>query len=437
MTSTSRFRFLLVLLTLCLAGCASGNSLSTSSRDGDLALYRSVLDRVRANYVDPVGDDKLVDSSLKGMLTGLDPHSDYMSEHEYQDMLDDTAGEFVGIGAELTRDDNRPVVISPIDDTPASRAGIQPGDIILRIDGQLTEGMSLKDVVGALRGPADTNVKITIGRKSEPPFEVTLTRAVIKVDSVKSQLEANNIGYVRITTFTETTQREMMHALDDLKAKSNGHLQGFVLDLRNDPGGLLDQAVHVAGDFLDGGTTVSIRGRSLDDNHVFPAPRNGDQLRGVPMVVLINGASASAAEIVAGALQDRKRARVLGTQSFGKGSVQTIIPLDGHGALRLTTARYYTPGGRSIQGTGITPDRIVEQPKGGKTTQAEILREADLPGALTNGTTAQSSGDDKRASAPRTETIIESTAIGTPEDFQLQTAIADLSQRRAQLSGNR
>lgn len=437
MILATRFRFLPAFCAILLAGCAAGDSLSTSGHDSDLALYRSVLERVRTNYVDPVSNGKLIDKSLKGMLTGLDPHSDYMNEQEYEEMLDDTAGEFVGIGAELTRDDSRPVVISPIDDTPASRAGILPGDVILRIDGQLTDGMSLKDVVGALRGPADTKVKITIGRKSEPPIEVTLTRAVIKVDSVKSQLEANGIGYVRISTFTETTQRELMRALDDLKSRANGRLQGFVLDLRNDPGGLLDQAVHVAGDFLDGGTTVSIRGRSNDDNHVFPAPRNGDQLRGVPMVVLVNGASASAAEIVAGALQDRKRAHVLGTQSFGKGSVQTIIPLDGHGALRLTTARYYTPNGRSIQGTGITPDRIVEQPKSAKSPQAEILREADLPGALVNGNAAKDRDGHETIASARSETIIESAAIGTAEDYQLQAAIEDLSRRRAQLSGNR
>jgi carboxyl-terminal processing protease len=205
--------------------------------------------------------------------------------------------------------------------------------------------------------------------------------------------------------------------------------------LRNDPGGLLDQAVHVAGDFLDGGTTVSIRGRAPDDNHIFPAPPGGDRIKGVPMVVLINGASASAAEIVAGALQDRQRALVLGTQSFGKGSVQTIIPLDGHGALRLTTARYYTPNGRSIQGKGITPDRIVEQPKSARAVQAEIVREADLPGALEAENSAKDGAGN--AVAARTETIIESAAIGTSDDYQLQTALDDLSRRHAQVSGNR
>ncbi len=298
--------------------------------------------------------------------------------------------------------------------------------------------MSLKDVVTALRGPADTPVKITIARKNDPPFDVTLTRAIIKVVSVKSQLEPGGIGYIRITSFTETTQREVTKALDDMRSQAGGHFQGFVLDLRNDPGGLLDQAVRVAGDFLDGGTTVSIRGRSADDNRIFPAPANGDHIKGVPMVVLINGASASAAEIVAGALQDRQRAEVLGTQSFGKGSVQTIIPLEGHGALRLTTARYYTPNGRSIQGTGITPDRIVEQPKTPKTAEAEIVREANLPHALNTGLAAKSDGGAAAGTnQPTTETIIESAAIGSAQDYQLQTALTELGRMHAQASENR
>ena len=407
-----------------------------------MARYRSVLDRVQSSYVDPVGESRLIDNSLKGMLTGLDPHSDYMTDKEYQEMLDDSAGEFAGIGAELTRDDDHPVVISPIDDTPAARAGIQAGDVILRIDGTITDSMSLTDVVDALRGTADTKVVLTIGRKSQPPFDVTLTRAVIKVDSVKSASEPGGIGYVRITSFGETTQRELVAAIGALKAKAGGQLKGFVLDLRNNPGGLLDQAVRVAGDFLDGGVTVSTRGRAADDNEVFSAPQSGDRLRDVPVVVLINGASASAAEIVAGALQDRHRAELLGTRSFGKGSVQTIIPLeDGHGALRLTTARYYTPSGRSIQGKGITPDRVVEQPKGSETTDAEIEREADLPGAIGAGPETGAAAEPERGTAPATmtatETMLKPAAIGTAQDFQLQAALVDLSRHEAQLSGSR
>jgi carboxyl-terminal processing protease len=430
------FAFALAFL---LGGCTAGPSRTArdtgAMNDADFALYRSVLNRVRASYVDSVSDSKLIDSSLKGMLTGLDPHSDYMTEHEYQDMMDDSAGEFAGIGAELTRDDNHPVVLSPIDGTPASRAGIQPGDIILRIDGHLTDGLSLKDVVDSLRGPANTQVKITIGRKSVPPFEVSLTRAIIHVDSVKFAMQPNNVGYIRITSFGETTQREVARAIDDLKNKAGGQLKGLVLDLRNNPGGLLDQAVQVSVDVLDGGTTVSIRGRSDDDNHVFPAPGGGDRLRGVPVVVMINGASASAAEIVAGALQDRKRAEILGMQSFGKGSVQTIIPLDGHGALRLTTARYYTPSGRSIQGQGIVPDHVVEQPKGEKSAEVELVREADLPGAITNGLKNQP-GDAVAAPRTKTETLIEVAAIGTVKDYQLKAALDDLG-KQVRVSGNK
>jgi carboxyl-terminal processing protease len=437
MIRTLRSSWLFVVLAIALAGCNGAmqgsdapSSASAGASSSDLAFYRSVLDKVHQSYVDPISDGKLVDNSLKGMLTGLDPHSDYLSEREYQDMLDDSAGEFAGIGAELTREQDRPVVLSPIDDTPASRAGIHPGDIILRINGRVTEGMSLKDVVDALRGPADSKVSITIGRKNTSPFDVTLTRAIIHVDSVKTALEPNGVGYIRITSFAETTQREVTKAIDDLKAKGRGQLKGLVLDLRNNPGGLLDQAVRVSGDFLNGGTTVSIRGRLPDDNRVFPAPPSGDRLPNVPMVVLINGASASAAEIVAGALQDRHRADVLGTQSFGKGSVQTIIPLDGHGALRLTTARYYTPSGRSIQGQGITPDRIVEQPKGEQSAEVDLVREADLPGALDTGAKART-GAAAATNKPvvRSETLIEAAAIGTAKDYQLKAALDDLDKK--------
>ncbi|HEV8016561.1 MAG TPA: S41 family peptidase [Stellaceae bacterium] len=443
MIRPSRSPWFFVLFALALAGCNAAGSGSAPDTAGpnasDLAFYRSVLEKVQSSYVDPVNQSSLVDSSLKGMLTGLDPHSDFLTEREYQDMLDDSAGEFAGIGAELTRDQDHPVVLSPIDDTPAARAGIRPGDAILRINGRITDGLSLKDVVDALRGPADSKVQITIGRKNTAPFDVTLTRAIIHVDSVKSALEPDGMAYIRISSFAETTQREVTKALDDLKTKSHGKLKGLVLDLRNNPGGLLDQAVHVSGDFLDGGLTVSIRGRSPDDNRPFPAPANGDRIPGVPMVVLINGASASAAEIVAGALQDRQRAEVLGTQSFGKGSVQTIIPLEGHGALRLTTARYYTPSGRSIQGQGVTPDRIVEQPKSDQTADVDLVREADLPGALDTGAKSAS----KTAAAPglpppvRSETLIEAAAIGTAKDAQLKAALDDLDKKFQVSAGNR
>jgi carboxyl-terminal processing protease len=420
-----RSAILAAIVPLSLVACSSMPQSSgggSQDQQTNVDFYRDVLDRVRSSYVEPVSDDKLVTDSLKGMLNGLDPHSDYMTESEYQEMLDDNSGEFAGIGAELTREDNRPKVISPIDDTPAAKAGILAGDVILKINGKITDGMSLKDVVDELRGPADTKVEITIGRGDLKPFDVTLTRAIIHVASVKFELEPQHIGYARITTFEEQTQKEFTAAIDTMTREAGGKLNGFVLDLRNDPGGLLDEAVHVSGDFLDGGTVVSTKGRDEDDNRVYAAPDNGDRLKGVPVVVLINGASASASEIVAGALQDRHRATLLGTRSFGKGSVQTIIPLDGRGALRLTTARYYTPSGRSIQAEGIEPDMVVEPPKSELSADAEVLHEADLRGALDTGKLAAHDA----AAQSDDEGSIDPRVIGTPQDYQLAKALSVL-----------
>jgi len=309
----------IVLLTLTGCGAAptahpgSAPVVNTAS-DADMALYNRVLGRVRASYVEPVDDSKLIAYSLKGMLTSLDPHSDFLTESEYQELLDEAEGEFAGIGAEISREDSLPKVISPIDNTPAARAGLKPGDIILKIDGKLTDGMSLKEVVDRLRGPVGSAVNITVGRVGERAFNVTLTRAVIHVASVTSHLEPDKIGYIRLSLFAERTNQDLVRALGDLTKKAGGRLNGVVLDLRNDPGGLLDQAVLVAGDFLDGGIVVSTRGRDPDDNHVFNASAEGDRARGVPVVVLINGASASASEIVAGALKERHRAEILGTR---------------------------------------------------------------------------------------------------------------------------
>jgi carboxyl-terminal processing protease len=423
-------------IVLALAGCAGSSS--DSADNADIALIRDVMTKVKADYVEPVGEDELTKNSLKGMLTGLDPHSDYMDESEYEDMLSDSQGEFTGIGAELVRDDDHPKVLSPIDDTPAALAGLRPGDVILAIDGTSTDAMSLKDAVDRLRGDAGSKVTMTILRQGQKPFDVTLTRAIIRVASVKSHLEPGHIGYVRITTFTEKTQTEFVDALDQLKRQSGGKLDGLVLDLRNDPGGLLDTAVDVARDFLDGGTVVSIRGRSPDEDETFDAHPDGDRLNGVPVVVLINGASASASEIVAGALQDRHRAAILGTRSFGKGSVQTIIPLDGHGALRLTTARYYTPSGRSIQGLGITPDQVVLPPKSEVIADAEVVHESNLPGALKN--TGPEDGAPARstvvAAAPKPsgaaeDVAIDPAVIGTAKDYQLAVAVKRLREMMA------
>jgi len=388
------------------------------SHNSDMTLYTRVLDRVQASYVEPVSEDKLVVNSLKGMLSSLDPHSDYLDESEYQDLLDESEGEFAGIGAEITRDEDHPKVISPIDDTPAARAGLKPGDIFLKIDGKLTDGMDLKQAVDMLRGPVGTPVRVTIVRAGVKPFDVTLVRAIIHVASVKSQLEPNNVGYIRISLFAEKTNDELLKAIDTLTRKAGGHLNGVVLDLRNDPGGLLDQAVAVAGDFLDGGTVVSTRGRDPDDNRVFTAASSGDRIGGVPMIVLINGASASASEIVAGALKERHRAQILGTRSFGKGSVQTIIPLEGRGAIRLTTALYYTPSGNSIQDRGITPDFVVLPPRSQREPQADVIHEADLKGALNNPGGPLKAPDQKSP-----EANIDPLLIGTPKDSQLTAAL--------------
>ena len=416
-------------LVLSLIGCAGAPS--GSSGDQDLALMRRVMDRVQSSYVEPVSEDRLTKDSLKGMLTGLDPHSDYMDENEYLEMLADSHGEFTGIGTELTRDESHPKILSPIDDTPAARAGLKPGDIVLRIDGQPTEGMSLKDAVDKLRGPAGSKVKMTILRTGQKPFDVTITRALIHVASVKAHLEPGHIAYLRISTFAERTQAEFVEALDSMTREAGGRLDGVVLDLRNDPGGLLETAVRVTGDFLDGGTIVSIRGRSAGEDEVYNARPNGDRVHGAPVVVLINGASASASEIVAGALQDRHRATLLGTRSFGKGSVQTIIPLEGHGALRLTTARYYTPSGRSIQGQGITPDVVVLPPRDQQIAQATVLHETDLRGALKNTGPESSAGHINPTTVAHQHELTEDAAIdpaiiGTAKDYQLDVALKRL-----------
>jgi carboxyl-terminal processing protease len=356
------------------------------------------------------------------MLTRLDPHSDYMDQDQYQQMNAVTRGQFGGIGIELTLEGRVPEVIAPIEGTPAANAGIEPGDRIVKIDGQATTGMDVETIVKRLRGTAGSRVALTIARSDRPPFDIVLTRAVIHVVSVKWALDPGRIGYVRITTFSEETPSELARAIAKLKAQAHGPLNGLVLDLRNNPGGLLDAAVEVTGELIDGGTVVTTRGRNPEDDHVYRAPARGDLVAGASMVVLINAASASAAEIVAGALQDHRRATVMGTRSFGKGSVQTIIPIEGHGALRLTTALYYTPSGRSIQGNGIAPDVVVNLPKNEQVANALVTYESDLFGALKNtGPTAPEPFDHP----------IKSLVIGTRDDAQLQAAL-DYLQRGLQ-----
>ena len=418
-------------MMLTLHGCdsAGAGGGAPTANGSDLSLFQDVLKQVGKSYVEPVSDSELVKDALKGMLTRLDPHSDYMDQEQYEQMTAVTRGQFGGIGVELTLEARVPEVIAPIDGTPAADAGIEPGDRISKIDAQSTTGMDVEEIVKRLRGAPGTRVTLTVSRNDRPPFELTLSRAVIHVVSVKSDLKGDNIGYVRITAFTESTAPELATAISRLKDRANGRLNGLILDLRNDPGGLLDAAVEVAADFIDGGVVVTTRGRTGQDDHVYRAPAASDLLRGTPIVVLINSASASAAEIVAGALQDHHRATVMGTRSFGKGSVQTIIPLEGQGALRLTTALYYTPSGRSIQGQGIAPDIVVSLPKNQQVANAVVTYESDLYRALKNtGSLAQgparSAGVPLQAgSAEAAEHPIKPLIIGTSNDAQFAAAL--------------
>jgi len=350
-----------------------------------IGLFNEVLGQVRANYVEPVTDKQLVEGAIKGMLASLDPHSNYMDAKEFKEMMVQTRGEFGGLGMQVTMENNLVKIVSPIDDTPAAKAGIRPGDLILAIDDHPVVEMTLSEAVDKLRGPVGSQVKLTMRREGVDPFEIKLTRAEIKVEPVKSRLVDGDIGYIRITTFSERAGSGLDQAIKDLKKKSHDKLAGVVLDLRNNPGGLLDQAVAVANDFIDKGEIVSIKGRNPQETRRFDAEPSRDLLRGTPVVVLVNGGSASASEIVAGALQDMHRAVILGTKSFGKGSVQTVLPVkESGGAIRLTTALYYTPSGRSIQALGIVPDVIVEPAKIEKIAIGKGLHEADLKGALKN-----------------------------------------------------
>ena len=328
-----------------------------------LNLFGDVFERIRSDYVEEPEDSALVESAIQGMLTSLDPHSSYLNQKNFRDMQVQTRGEFGGLGIEVTMEDGLIKVVSPIDDTPASRAGILANDIITTLDGEAVQGLTLNQAVDKMRGPVNTKIKLKIIRKgADKPIEVTLTRDNIRVRSVRARVEGGDIGYIRITTFNEQTTEGLKRELASLtKQIGDDKLKGFILDLRNNPGGLLEEAVTVSDAFLDRGEIVSTRGRNAEETQRRVA-HPGDLTKGKKLIVLINGGSASASEIVAGALQDHKRATLIGTRSFGKGSVQTIIPLgSGNGALRLTTARYYTPSGRSIQAKGIEPDIEVLQ----------------------------------------------------------------------------
>jgi len=378
-----------------------------------LTLFGDVFERVRAEYVDPVGDKDLVENAINGMLTGLDPHSSYMNAKQFRDMQVQTKGEFGGLGIEVTQENGFIKVISPIDDTPASKAGVKAGDIITALDGKTVQGLSLQDAVDQMRGLPNSRITLTVKREGvDKPVEISMMREIIHIQVVKQRMEPGDIGYIRLSQFTEQADAGIRAAMKTLKQQSGGRMKAVILDLRNNPGGLLDQAVAVSGDFINQGEIVSTRARHTEDAQRWDAKGN-DITGGLPLVVLINGGSASSSEIVAGALQDHHRAVLLGTRSFGKGSVQTVIPLPGNGAMRLTTARYYTPSGRSIQGLGITPDVPVQETRE-DTPRFGPEREADLNRVLKN-----QGGTPPAPPAPRTDLppIAKEIPAKPPEGF--------------------
>jgi len=392
-----------------------------------LNLFGDVFERVRAEYVETPTDEELIEAAITGMLTALDPHSSFMNAKNFRDMQVNTRGEFGGLGIQVTMESGFIKVISPIDDTPAYRAGVESGDFITHLDGKPVQGLTLSQAVDRMRGRVGSDIKLTIRRQGvAEPFDVTITRAVIKITSVRSRVEGK-VGYVRITSFNEQTDKGLESAMSKFEGELGDEMIGVVLDLRNNPGGLLDQAVKVSDAFLDRGEIVSTRSRKEEDTLRYNASP-GDLAKGLPVVVLINGGSASASEIVAGALQDHRRAIIMGTKSFGKGSVQTIMPLSGHGAMRLTTALYYTPAGRSIQAKSIDPDIIVEQAKLEKIATRQRTREADLLGAIANpdAKKEEDAGDGEKAPAAADDkpaADAEKTDTQEPDDYQLARAL--------------
>lgn len=379
----------------------------------ELRTFAEVMDRIKAAYVEPVDDKTLLENAIKGMLSNLDPHSAYLEPEDFAELQESTSGEFGGLGIEVGTEDGFIKVVSPIDDTPASKAGIQPGDLIVKIDGQPTKGLSLMEAVDKMRGKAGSKIALTLVREGGRPFDVELTRAVIKVRSVKSQLLDDGYGLIRITQFQINTGEDVGKALNKLRKDNGKKLRGLVLDLRNNPGGVLQAAVEVSDHFLKKGLIVYTEGRIANSELRFNADP-ADASEGVPLVVLINGGSASASEIVAGALQDHKRAVLMGTDSFGKGSVQTVLPLNNDRALKLTTALYFTPDGRSIQAQGIEPDIEVARAKVTREADGELIKEADLAGHLGNG----NGGADKPSGAKKTP-----SSRPQDEDYQLSQAL--------------
>ncbi|MCW5749124.1 MAG: S41 family peptidase [Alphaproteobacteria bacterium] len=381
-----------------------------------LNLFGDVLERIRNDYVEPPKETELIEAAINGMLASLDPHSSYMNPKQFRDMQVQTRGEFGGLGIEVTMENGLVKVVTPIDDTPAAKAGLQPGDLIVTLDDQPVLGLTLQEAVEKMRGKVDTKIKLGVRRQGKDPFDLVLSRAVIKIQSVRSRVEGGDIGYVRITSFTEQTASGLSAALEKFKKELGPKWKGVVLDLRNNPGGLLDQSIAVSDIFLDKGEIVSTRARKAEDVQRWNA-KPGDLTEGRPIVVLVNGGSASASEIVAGALQDHRRAIILGTRSFGKGSVQTIMPVTGGGAMRLTTALYFTPSGRSIQKEGIKPDIEVEQAKVEPIKTQDRTREENLRGSITNPNSRREGTQPKGPDAPKPEgTPSTDSKDGQPQD---------------------
>ena len=389
----------------------------------ELRSFTEVFSRIKSDYVEPVEDKKLLEDAVQGMLAGLDPHSAYLDADSFKDMRVETEGQFGGLGIEVTMENGFVKVVSPIEDTPAARAGVKPGDLIIRLDDKAVKGLTLTEAVRFMRGKPGSDITLTIVREgATKPLKITLTRAVIKIQSVKSRMLESGFGYVRVTQFQAGTDKGLAEALKKLETENKGTLRGMILDLRNNPGGVLNSAVGVSDAFLDKGLIVYTEGRVADSKMKLSATP-GDLLNGAPMVVLINGGSASASEIVAGALQDHKRAVIMGTKSFGKGSVQTIIPVSNGAALKITTARYYTPSGRSIQASGIVPDIVTEEARITKSEAADRLREADLARHLENGDEIAKPKEEPKKEDKKDGKKKDETGKPAVEDYQLQEAL--------------
>ena len=414
----NKFKFKLVAILLLNTFLLNNNNFALADNDENnvykqLNMFGEVYERVRREYVEEVTDKELIESAIQGMLQSLDPHSSFMNEESFEDMQVQTKGEFGGLGIEVSMEEGYVKVVSPIDDTPAYRAGIQAGDFIIEINGESVYGMSLGDAVDKMRGKINTEIIIKISRGEKEPFNVKIIRDKIKIQSVKARREGN-AAYLRITSFNEKTEAGLLKHMKNLKEEIGENITGVILDLRNNPGGLLDQAIKVSDAFLQRGEIVSTRGRIKRGQQRFSATK-GDIAEGLPIVILINSGSASASEIVAGALQDHKRAIIMGVKSFGKGSVQTIIPVQRSSAMRLTTARYYTPSGNSIQATGIIPDIEVKQAKVEELEQFLNRRESDLKGHLAN----PNDNDNNEDSKDSAENKVKNNKI----DYQLNRAI--------------